>query len=297
MSKKANILNWSILLLLALIWGTSFILIKKGLESFSSIQIASLRIFISFLFLLPVALRNIRKISRENITSLIIIGVIGSAIPAFLYPMAQTKIDSSVAGMLNSLTPVFTFLIGILLYSRKIKWRQTVGILIGLAGAVGLLYKGSFIFNSAGLLVVLATLFYGISTNQITRIKGINGIVITSLAFIIIGPVAGVNLLLSDFSPALETENFLRNLGLIAILSILSTGIAVGLFNVLILRTSPLFATSVTYLVPIVAGIWGIADGEIITPFMIISVIFILAGVYFTNIKMNGIIKKRLKRE
>ena len=297
MGKKAKILNWSILLLLALIWGTSFILIKKGLESFSSIQIASLRIFISFLFLLPVALRNIRKISRENITSLIIIGVIGSAIPAFLYPMAQTKIDSSVAGMLNSLTPVFTFLIGISLYSRKIKWRQTAGILIGLAGAVGLLYKGSFAFNSAGLLVVLATLFYGISTNQITRIKGINGIVITSLAFVIIGPVAGVNLLLSDFSPALETENFIRNLGFIAILSILSTGIAVGLFNVLILRTSPLFATSVTYLVPIVAAIWGIADGEIITPFMIISVIFILAGVYFTNIKMNGNIKKRFKRE
>lgn len=297
MGKKANILNWSILILLSLIWGTSFILIKKGLESFSSIQIASLRIFISFLFLLPVALRNIKKISRENITSLIIIGVIGNAIPAFLYPVAQIKIDSSVAGMLNSLTPVFTFLIGILLYNRKIKWRQVTGILMGLTGAVGLLYKGSFSFSSAGLLIVLATLFYGISTNQITKIKGINGMVITSLAFIIIGPVAGVNLLLTDFSYALETENFLRNLGLIAILSIMGSGIAVGLFNVLILRTSPLFASSVTYLVPIIAAIWGIADGEIITPYMIISVIFILGGVYYTNRKLNGNIKKGFKRE
>ena len=279
---RDKLINWSILILLSLIWGTSFILMKKGLRSFDAIQIASLRIFISYIFLLPVAIANIRKIKRDNLLSLIIIGLIGNALPAFLYPFAQRRIDSSVAGMLNALTPLFTLLIGILLYSRKTRWRQVAGILIGLAGAAGLLYRGSFSFDPLGLLIVLATFFYGISSNQVTLIKNLNGVVITSLAFFIIGPLAGASLLISDFRPALETENWLRNLGFISILSIFGSGIALGLFNILILRTSPVYAVSVTYLAPIVSTLWGFADGENITLFMIISVICILAGVYLT---------------
>jgi len=279
---RDKLINWSILILLSLIWGTSFILMKKGLRSFDSLQIASLRIFISYIFLLPVAIANIRKIKRDNLLSLIIIGLIGNALPAFLYPFAQRRIDSSIAGMLNALTPLFTLLIGILLYSRKTRWRQVAGILIGLAGAAGLLYRDSFSFDPLGLLIVLATFFYGISSNQVTLIKNLNGVVITSLAFFIIGPLAGVSLLISDFGPALETENWLRNFGFISILSIFGSGIALGLFNILILRTSPVYAVSVTYLAPIVSTLWGFADGENITLFMIISVICILAGVYLT---------------
>jgi len=279
---RDKLINWSILILLSLIWGTSFILMKKGLRSFDSLQIASLRIFISYIFLLPVAIANIRKIKRDNLLSLIIIGLIGNALPAFLYPFAQRRIDSSIAGMLNALTPLFTLLIGILLYSRKARWRQVAGILIGLAGAAGLLYRDSFSFDPLGLFIVLATFFYGISSNQVTLIKNLNGVVITSLAFFIIGPLAGVSLLISDFGPALETENWLRNFGFISILSIFGSGIALGLFNILILRTSPVYAVSVTYLAPIVSTLWGFADGENITLFMIISVICILAGVYLT---------------
>ena len=279
---RDKLINWSILFLLSLIWGTSFILMKKGLRSFDAIQIASLRIFISYIFLMPVAIANIRRINLDNLPSLIIIGLIGNALPAFLYPFAQRRIDSSVAGMLNSLTPLFTLLTGILIYNRKARLRQVAGILIGLAGAAGLLYRGSLSFNPLGLLIVLATLFYGISSNQVTRIKNINGAVITSLAFFIIGPVAGNSLLLSDFGPAMETENWLRNLGFITILSIFGSGIAVGLFNILIIRTSPVYAVSVTYLAPLISTLWGFADGENITLFMIISVICILAGVYLT---------------
>ena len=150
---RDKLINWSILILLSLIWGTSFILMKKGLRSFDAIQIASLRIFISYIFLLPVAIANIRKIKRDNLLSLIIIGLIGNALPAFLYPFAQRRIDSSVAGMLNALTPLFTLLIGILLYSRKARWSQVAGILIGLAGAAGLLYRDSFSFDPLGLLL------------------------------------------------------------------------------------------------------------------------------------------------
>ncbi|MBN1387707.1 MAG: DMT family transporter [Bacteroidales bacterium] len=279
---RDKLINWSLLFLLSLIWGTSFILMKKGLRSFDALQIASLRIFISYIFLLPVAILNIRKLNPDNVLSLIIIGLIGNALPAFLYPFAQRRIDSSVAGMLNSLTPLFTLLTGILIYNRKARLSQVAGILIGLAGAAGLLYRGSLSFNPLGLLIVLATFFYGISSNQVTLIKNLNGIVIASLAFFIIGPFAGISLLLSDFGPAMETENWLRNLGFISILSVFGSGIAVGLFNILIIRTSPVYAVSVTYLAPLVSTLWGFADGENITLFMIISVICILAGVYLT---------------
>lgn len=151
MVKSTKAINWLILIVLAFIWGTSFILIKKGLESFNSFQIASLRIFISFVFLLPVAIRHIKLVNRSNIASFLIIGFIGSAFPAFLYPVAQTNIESSVAGMLNSLTPVFTLLFGLFFYSRKAKIHQVLGIILGFIGAAGLIYKGSFNFNTYGL--------------------------------------------------------------------------------------------------------------------------------------------------
>lgn len=282
-----KLLNWGILVILALIWGTSFILIKRGLQSFSSFQVASLRIFITFIVLLPTAIINIRRISRDNILSLLIIGILGSALPAFLFPAAQIRIDSTIAGMLNSLTPVFTLFIGIFIYKKAASGRQIAGILLGFAGAAGLLYKGDFSFDPNGLLIVLATLFYGISSNQVMRIKGMNGLVITSLAFFFIGPIAGISLLASDFAPVVETEHWLRNLAYIAILAVLGSAFALALFNILIIRTSPVFAVTVTFLAPIVSTAWGFADGEIITSFMIISVICILAGVYMTNRKRN----------
>lgn len=283
MGRSTRALNWLILILLAFIWGTSFILIKKGLESFNSFQIASLRIFISFVFLLPIAIKNIKLLNRNNIGSFLIIGFIGSAFPAFLYPVAQTNTDSSVAGMLNSLTPVFTLLFGIFFYSRKARIHQVSGIIIGFIGAAGLIYNGSFTFNLHGLYIVLATMFYGISSNQVAQLKNINGVIITSLAFLFIGPIAGINLLISDFSDAVQTAHWLRNLGYIAILSIFGSGLALVLFNILILRTNPVFASSVTYLIPIIATLWGIIDSEAITPFMIISVICILVGVYLAT--------------
>ncbi|MDX2413958.1 MAG: EamA family transporter [Bacteroidales bacterium] len=285
MNKGSKFLNWIILAILSIIWGTSFILIKKGLESFSSFQVGSLRILITFLFLLPVALRNIKKINRENLRSLLIIGFIGSGFPAILYPLAQTHLDSSVAGMLNSLTPVFTLLLGVSFYSRKVNKRQVAGLVLGFIGAAGLIYNGSFSFNAYGLLIVLATSFYGISSNQVALVKGMNGLTITSLAFLFIGPLAGISLIFTDFNAAMETENFLRNLAFVGILAVFGTGIALAIFNVLILRTSPIFGSSVTYLIPIVAVLWGISDEESIKSFMIISVICILAGVYLINIK------------
>lgn len=283
MPGERKIWHWLVLGVLSLIWGTSYILMKKGLESFSVFQIASLRVFITFICLLPVAIRNIHKISKENILSIAVIGVIGNGIPAFLFPMAQTKIDSSLAGMLNSLSPVFTLLIGVVVYKQKGIRTQIAGVLLGLLGAVGLLYNKSFTFNYYGLFVVLATFLYGFSANEVSRIKGINGLQITSLAFFLIGPVAAIHLLCTDFSTAVETENWLRNLGFIAILAIMGSATALAIFYMLIRDTSPVFASIVTYFIPVVATLWGINDNEQLTSTMLVSVIFILAGVYIIS--------------
>jgi drug/metabolite transporter (DMT)-like permease len=296
MSEGRKLWHWLVLATLSLIWGTSYILMKKGLESFSTYQVASLRILISFLCLLPMAVRSLPKLTKDNLLSIIIIGFFGSGIPAFLFPMAQTRIDSSVAGMLNSLSPVFTLIMGIVMYKRKAIRSQVAGVFLGLIGAAGLLYSGSFTFNYYGLFVVLATLLYGISSNEVSKVQGLNGLEITSLAFFILGPFALVLLLLTDLQAPLETENWIRNFGFISVLSVFGSAFALILFYRLIKDTSPVFASMTTYFIPIVATIWGLSDNEHLTSSILVSVLLILAGVYLINRPaILGKIKSKLK--
>jgi drug/metabolite transporter (DMT)-like permease len=283
MHGKRKVWHWIVLALLSLIWGTSYILMKKGLESFSSNQVGSMRIIITGLSLLPVAINNLPKLNRENIKSILIIGFFGSGIPAFLFPLAQTRIDSSMAGMLNSLSPVFTLLIGIIFYNNHVIKSQIAGVFLGLIGAAGLLYSGSLSFNFYGIFVVLATLLYGISTNEVSKVKGINGLQITSLAFFVMIPFAVIILLFTDLHAAVQSERWIVNLGYITILSVIGSAVALALFYLLIRDTSPVFAAMVTYFIPIIATLWGLADNEHLAPHMMISVLVILAGVYLIN--------------
>lgn len=256
---------------------------KKGLESFSSFQVGSLRILITFLCLLPIALRNLPKLNRGNIFSVLIIGFCGNAIPAYLFPISETHISSSLAGMLNSLSPVSTLIIGILIYKRKAIKSQVAGVFVGLLGAAGLLYTGSFMFAPYGLFVVFATILYGFTSNEVSKVKGLNAIQITALAFFVVSPVAIIHLAFSDHSAALATANWGRNLVFISILAVIGSAIAQALYYVLIRDTSPIFAATVTYFIPIVATMWGLADNEHLTSSMLISVIFVFAGVYIIN--------------
>jgi len=283
MAEKRKIWHWLVLAALSLIWGTSYILMKKGLESFSSFQVGSLRILITFLCLLPIALRNLPKLNRGNIFSVLIIGFCGNAIPAYLFPISETHISSSLAGMLNSLSPVSTLIIGILIYKRKAIKSQVTGVFVGLLGAAGLLYTGSFTFAPYGLFVVFATILYGFTSNEVSKVKGLNAIQITALAFFVVSPVAIIHLAFSDHSVALATANWGRNLVFISILAVIGSAIAQALYYVLIRDTSPIFAATVTYFIPIVATMWGLADNEHLTSSMLISVIFVFAGVYIIN--------------
>ena len=283
MAEKRKIWHWLALLILSLIWGTSYILMKKGLESFSPYQVGALRIVITFICLLPVALRHFHHLNKTNILSIIIIGLFGSVIPAFLFPLAETKISSSLAGMLNSLSPVFTLVFGITIYKRKAIGTQIAGVFLGLLGAAGLLYTGSFTFNLYGLLVVLATILSGISSNEVSKVKELNGIKITALSFFVTSPLAIIYLLFSDLSVPVHTENWVRNLSYIGILAVLGSAVALVIYYLLIRDTSPIFASSVTYFIPVVATLWGLADNEQFYSSMLISIIFIFAGVFIIN--------------
>lgn len=263
-------------------------MMKKGLESYSNMQVAAFRIFFSFIFLLPFTLRHIRVIRRDNIRSLLIVGLIGFAIPAFLFTKAQTRIDSSLAGILNSLTPLFTLIAGILLYRKRTRWINIIGLLTGLLGAVALILEGNLEvlkrFNTFALFVVVATLCYGINVNEVKyKLDSLSSLQITSLAFLFTGPLAGIFLLFTDLSPAAKTPDYLMNLGYIAILALFSSVIAVLAFNHLIKHTSPLFASSVTYIIPFFAILWGIADGERVSLLQFLWIGVILLGVYLVN--------------
>ncbi|MFC2098706.1 DMT family transporter [Bacteroidota bacterium] len=280
--------QWATLLLLSLIWGTSFILIKRGLESYNHMQVAAFRIFFSFIFLLPFTLRHLKSIKKDNLRSLLIVGFVGFAIPAFLFTKAQTRIDSSLAGMLNSLTPLFTLVVGLLIYRNSAKWINVIGLLIGMLGALGLIWRGDLDilkgFNLFALFVVAATICYGINVNEIKfKLEGLTSMQITSLSFLFTGPIAGIYLLFTDFSPAVETPNYIINLGYIALLALFSSVIAVLIFNYLIKHTTTLFAASVTYIIPFFAIIWGMVDGEHVGILQFLWIGVILLGVYMVN--------------
>lgn len=279
MTEKKKIRHWLILAVLSIVWGSSYILMKKGLQSFTAPQIGSLRILLTSICLLPLALKNFSKLNRSNILSILIIGYFGNGIPAFLYPLAQTHISSSLTGMLNTLTPVFTLITGVFLYRRTTYKSQVTGIFLGLIGAAGLLYAGELTFNWFGLFVVLATVMNGLSANEVSRTKGLTGLEITALGFLLASPLAIMHLPFSGITSALSSAHWVRSFSCIVILSVIGSAAAQVLFYMLIRETSPIFGTTVAYFIPVVATMWGFADNEQFTLSMIVSVLFIFAGV------------------
>jgi len=286
------VIAYGILVGLAFIWGTSFILIKRGLDYFSSTEVGALRISITFLVLSPFALSRIRRLSRHDWKYLVLVGLIGSCAPAFLFAKAQTGIDSSLAGILNSLTPLFTVVIGLSFFSLKIKWFNIAGVLIGLIGAVGLISISggrSFEFNfQYAVYIIIATVCYATNVNLVKyKLPDVDALTITAFSFFVIGlPVLLYLLIFTEFIRQVSTEPAaLKGLGYISILSVVGTAIALVAFNKLVKLASPVFAASVTYLIPIVAVSWGAIDGEKMTPGYFLWMALILLGIFLVNKK------------
>ena len=281
--------HWFLLLLLSLVWGSSFILIKRGLDAFSFEQVAALRLFIAFVFISMVGWKYYLTLPKKKLKYLFLTGFIGNGIPAFLFTKSETYLDSGIVGILNVLTPLFTIFIGVLFYNLKVKALNYVGIITGLTGTIYLLHPDIQELNEKtilySLIVILATVCYGWSSNIIkTHLQDLNPVQITTIAFTFVGPWAGIYLFNSDFIEVMQSHpKAWSSLSYTTLLAIVGSALSLIAFNKLIKMTGALFATSCTYIIPIVAVLWGLLDHETISSHHIIGFLIILAGVYLVN--------------
>jgi drug/metabolite transporter (DMT)-like permease len=301
-------LSWFLLLLLALIWGSSFILMKRGLLVFSPLEIGALRISAAFVALLPFAVFHARKIPMSKWKYLLVSGLLGNAIPAVLFPLAQTRLLSSVTGVLNGLTPLFTVMVGALFFSQKLRYKQLIGLGIAFIGA-GLLsiakQGGGFgDINAYVLLVVLASFLYGISLNVIkSNLSEVASFPIASCAFLTVGVPSvlflffgtpflshfgetGITNLMNTYS-VLDTDSAVylvwKSFFYIVVLGVVGTAIALIIFNKVIQLNDAVFASTVTYFIPIVAIFWGVIDDEPLQTGHFIGMVLIICGVFVAN--------------
>jgi drug/metabolite transporter (DMT)-like permease len=281
--------SWAILIFLSLVWGCSFILIKKGLIAFDPVQLACLRLGISSVAFAPLVFWHRKEIDWRQSPKFIAVGLTGSGIPAFLFSFAQTQISSSVAGLLNSLTPIWTLLIGIIIFKLSFNRGKLIGVVLGFVGAASLILLGneqSLGGNPLfGLLIVIATVCYASSVNMVQAFfSNTKPIIISSMSFFLIGPPALMYVFFTDFIPTMHTNpDAWLSLGSVTLLSLLGTVTASILFYNLVQRTSAIFASTVTYLMPVVALIWGLLDGEAVTFLHYAGMATILIGVYITK--------------
>jgi len=281
-------INWAIFCILSIVWGSSFILMKEGLTVLSAYQVASLRMLFSGLVLLPFAFSAFKKIPKEKMGIVFLSGFLGNFIPAYLFCIAETNIDSSLAGILNSLTPLFTIVVGLSFFKTTINKQKMIGVIIGFIGLCLLFAAGKNIsFNNLSFasLVLVATFFYGLNVNVVGKfLKNIRSIDIVSVAFaFLIIPSAVILYLTGYFSMPFNNLGFQQASIAGIVLGVVGTSIASILFYMLIKRSTIIFASMVTYGIPVIAVAWGLYYGESISILQIGSLLIILAGVYIVN--------------
>lgn len=284
------------LLALAFVWGSSFILMRIGLRGFdgdpvfNSYQVAALRMFLAGLFLMPIAIKRVRHISKRHLGWCLAVGVFGNLIPAFLFTSAQTELDSSVAGILNSLTPVFALILAMAVFKVRFHYLQLIGLGLGLLGAIGLISlkdgSGAFLFWPSAK-VVLATMCYAVSLNVIRNmLVGVHPVSIAAISLGMISIPCGMMLLGMDIGEVFErSAEAGAAFSAILVLSVVGTALAVILFNRLVAGTSVIFASSVTYIIPIFAAMWGVFFDEHLQWMHLVYGLIILFGVYLINRK------------
>jgi len=290
MDKK--LINWGIFILLAVIWGSSFLLMKIGMQAgsvqLSPYQVASLRMVFAGIVLVPFAFQALKNIPKNKIGLVILSGIIGNFIPAYLFCIAETKIDSALAGILNSLTPLFTILVGMVIFKVSIDFKKIGGILLGLVGLCVSVVAGKtlhFENFSFSFFIMLATICYGINVNMVGKhMQNISAIHIASVAFSF-SVIPGIIILYMtgyfnyDFKDAALLHATLAG----GTLGVINTSIASILFYILVKRAGILFASTVTYAIPFVSLAMGLIYNEPIHPLRIVGLAIILIGVYLVN--------------
>jgi len=280
--------KWVLLIALSIIWGSSFILIKKSLEHFNPYEVGALRVLISGIVLMPYAISKIKKFPKKHTIWLIIAALTGSFIPMFLFPMAETEISSSIAGIINSMMPIFVIIVGSLVWKFSTTKRQLIGVLISFVGACILALESGEIKIYPILLLILAVLLYAICTTTIkSKLHEVPAILMSAyvFSFVLFLPSLIALVFSGFFKDFSLSQSTLEGLGFVAILSIFGTGLAMMMNYKLLSISTPLFASTVTLLMPIVAIIWGILDGEKLTTQQSVGALIILAGLIFLRSK------------
>lgn len=280
-------LKWVYLLALAFIWGSSFILIKKGLVGLTPMQLGSLRILFAAIFLLMIGFKSLVKIPHVKWKYIALTATLGTFVPAFLFALAQTQIDSTVSSILNSLTPLNTLIFGVFGFGLTFRRPQVFGVVIGLVGTFLLIINGAIHHPEQNyyyaILVIIASVCYAINVNLIKKyLSDLSPLSITTGNFLVLFLPALVVLFFSGFFEVIHVESVQYSTAFILILGVVGTGIANIIFFKTIQISSPVFATSVTYLIPVVAFGWGLFDNEMLTPVQFFGAFIILFGVYLS---------------
>lgn len=283
-SKK---LKWVYLITLAFIWGSSFILIKKGLIGLTPTQLGSLRILFAATFLLLIGFKSLAKIPPNKWKYITLTAALGTFVPVYLFALAQTQMDSTVSSILNSLTPLNTLIIGVLAFGLSFRRAQVFGVIIGLIGTFLLIVNGALHHPEQNyyyaILVLMASVCYAINVNLIKKyLSDLSPLSITTGNFMVLLLPAILVLFFSGFFEVITVESVQHSVFFIFILGVLGTGVANILFFKIVQIASPVFATSVTYLIPVVAFFWGLLDNEMLTPVQFLGAFIILLGVYLS---------------
>lgn len=288
---KSKNLKWVYLGILSLVWGSSFILMKKALIGLTPIQLGALRIIITALFLLLIGFKSLKEINKKQWKYVAYTAFLGTFFPAFLFAYVVSIIDSSIVAILNSLTPFNTLIIGALVFGFAFHRKQIIGIVIGLIGTLTLILNGATLNPDQNywfaLLILVASIGYAFNVNMIKKhLNDLSALSITAGNFVLMLIPASVILIVTGFFSTFEVnETNMASMGYITVLAVLGTGVAKVLFNKIVQMTSPVFASSVTYLIPIVAITWGVLDGEKLSFVQLIAGVIIIIGVYLVNKK------------
>ncbi len=287
--KNNNAFNWLIFLVLSLVWGSSFILMKEGLRFLTAFQVASLRIISAGVIFFPIVVKSIIKIPAKKIGLIFLSGVLGSLLPAYFFCIAEEHIDSSLAGTLNALTPIFAIIVGALFFKSNTARNKILGIAISFAGSILLFFAQPGFYKSSNatdvLLVIAATLCYGINVNLVGKfLKDIPSINIVAIALSLNAiPAAIVLYYTGYFQQDMLAEGMLVSTAFTIVLGVVGTAVASVIFYMLIKRSGVVFSSMVTYAIPVVAVFWGIIYGETVGWKQISCLVIILIGVYVAN--------------
>lgn len=286
-----NSTKWYLLGFLGCVWGSSFILMQLGLQGVNSIQLGSLRILFAALFLMIVGFKQIAKIPLYKWKYIALTSVFGTFVPAYLFAIALSKIDGSVSAILNSLTPLNTLLVGLFFFGLDVQRRQIFGVIIGFIGCVLLVLFGDGENTTENyyyaILIVIASIFYGINVNLIKKyLSDLKPLAISTGNFVVMFVPALLVLYFSGFFDIVHQEKVQSSLGFIVVLGIVGTGFSNILFFKLIQLSSPVFASSVTYIIPVVAIMLGyLFMNETLSIVQVIGALVVLVGVYFSSRK------------